>query len=234
MSSFLTILVTFVRHGQTEYNVKHLAQGQYDVPLNEKGINQSILAGKALSKDVFDFIYSSDLSRAYETATKIVEESCFQRVPITQEILLRETSHGIFENGPGTKLKEAAIAAGFSEEDRRKFRPPGGENQDDVALRASTFLFKVIEEQCLNPNGVNSIVVVSHGLFLRELFKILLKKETSGKETIESWENILVSGTGPNTGISKFTLKVNRDNCDLISTKCSLFLSNDHLKTCLE
>ena len=83
-------------------------------------------------------------------------------------------------------------------------------------------------------NGVNSILVVSHGLILRELFKILLKKETSEKETVDAWKNILVSSTGPNTGISKFTLKVNPDNCDLISSTCSLFLSDDHLQTCLK
>ena len=149
MSSFITILMTFVRHGQTEYNVKHFAQGQSNVPLNAEGIKQSILAGKELSKSFFDVIYSSDLSRAYETATKIVEESSLlsEKIDIIPDILLRETCHGIFENGPGSKLKEASIAAGFSEEDRRKFRPPGGENQDDVALRANTFLLKVIEKE---------------------------------------------------------------------------------------
>ena len=60
--------------GETEYNVKHIIQGP-NVPLNEKAKLQAILAGESLKNDHFDLIYSSDLSRAFETAKTIVNEN---------------------------------------------------------------------------------------------------------------------------------------------------------------
>jgi broad specificity phosphatase PhoE len=206
------------------------------VSLNENGINQSILAGKALCNTLFDVIYSSDLNRAFETATKVVEKSNVlkQPVDIIPEVLLREMSHGKFENGPSSKMREAALAAGFSQEDRRKFRPPGGENEDDVALRAKQFLSKLIQEECTKENHASNILIVSHGLLLRELYKTILEKETSKLETKEGWNTILKSSTGPNTGISNFHLQIDKRNCELLSTKCLLFASDAHLKTEIE
>ena len=234
MSSILTILITLVRHGKTQYNVEHIIQGQFDAPLNEEGKYQAVLAGKSLKNNHFDVIYSSDLSRAFDTAKTIVEENDVIRQPhvIMPEVLLRETCHGVFENRPSPELNVAAKAAGFVEPNLRKFRPEGGENQDDVSLRAKQFLAKILEEKCTKQKEEgNRILVVSHGLFIREFLRILLEKETSEGSSVEKWKNILISGTGPNTGISKFYLKVST-TCDIISTKCLLFLSDDHLSTC--
>lgn len=60
----------FVRHGQTDENKAHHIQGRRDIPLNDFGRYQAKLAGEYI-KDLnikFDKIYSSPLSRAYETA----------------------------------------------------------------------------------------------------------------------------------------------------------------------
>ena len=230
-NSVVSIQVTFVRHGQTDYNLKHISQGQTDVPLNEKGLNQAILAGKSLSQIHFDIIYSSDLSRAYKTAETILQENKVIQTTcnIVPEILLREMSHGIYENKPNSAGKEAAEAAGFSHTDRRNFRPPGGENQDDVEKRAREFLSKLIEKRCFNKNEGNNILVVSHGIILREVFKILLEKDIGEKVILEERKAILLKGCGPNTGISKFNLTVCSDKWEIISTKCLLFLSDEHL-----
>ena len=233
MSAILTFFLTVVRHGETDYNVQKISQGQMDVPLNENGKYQATLAGKALKDTHFDIIYSSDLSRAFETATEIVDHNTLlkQPFPITSDILLREMSNGIFENKPSQVHDVAAMEAGFEKPYLRKFRPEGGENEEDVSLRAQRFLAEMYRQECVQQNKTCHILVVSHGLLLRELIRILLEKENSDNELKQKWKNILIAGTGPNTGISKFQLDIN-SNGYLVSAKCLSFLSDDHLKNC--
>ena len=232
-SKYTSVEVTFVRHGQTDYNLKKIfSQGQANIPLNENGLNQAVLAGKSLSQNHFDTTYSSDLIRAFKTAEILVQENQVVQKPVNikSEVILREMGHGIYEQKPKSVLREAAKRAGFSEEERRNFRPPGGENQDDVEQRAKEFLAKLIQDISKDSEKQNSILVVSHGIFLLKLFKMLLEKDVGKKETREGRKADLSNGMKiPNTGISKFKMTIDLENMDLISTKCFLFLSDEHL-----
>ena len=61
--------VFIVRHGQSTYNIVRRIQGRTDVSrLTEKGCNDAIKVGKALSNICFDAIYHSPLARATQTA----------------------------------------------------------------------------------------------------------------------------------------------------------------------
>src|SRR5688572_6765371 len=62
--------ITLLRHGQTSWNVIGRWQGHGAVPLNEAGRRQAEVVGEYLAEVNFevDYIYSSDLSRAAETA----------------------------------------------------------------------------------------------------------------------------------------------------------------------
>ena len=59
-----------IRHGETEWNVRHVLQGTADIPLNYNGKRQA----EALAEEIraqglkFDRIYVSPLERARETA----------------------------------------------------------------------------------------------------------------------------------------------------------------------
>ena len=135
---------------------------------------------------------------------------------------------GIYEHQAKSVILETAKMAGFSS--RKYFKPPGGENQDDVEERAWKFLAKLIRDVSKNSEEQNSILVVSHGVFLREVFKILFEKDAGEKETRERRKTDLSNGIKvPNTGISKFELTIDLENMDLISTKCFLYLSDVHL-----
>ena len=59
-----------VRHGQTELNAEHRAQGRNGKPLNEVGIEQAKELKKKFKKEniKFDYIYSSPQERAIQTA----------------------------------------------------------------------------------------------------------------------------------------------------------------------
>ena len=69
-----TTAIYLVRHGETTANVSNVLQGQSDVPLNEQGLKQAALIGARLREKHFDFIASSDLSRAAVTAREIAGE----------------------------------------------------------------------------------------------------------------------------------------------------------------
>lgn len=61
--------VYFVRHGETDWNRTRKLQGQLDVPLNETGLKQSMLVGKALKGIPLVKAFSSDLQRAMQVRT---------------------------------------------------------------------------------------------------------------------------------------------------------------------
>ena len=57
-----------VRHGQTDWNLKHLMQGMTDIPLDETGKMQAFNVKEKLKNVKLDICFSSPLSRAIETA----------------------------------------------------------------------------------------------------------------------------------------------------------------------
>ena len=85
-----------VRHGQSTANATGTWQGQMDFPLSEKGRQQAGMAGLALSRETFDGLYSSPLSRAFETASIIGARSGFKGEIVPVEGLT-ERSGGILE-----------------------------------------------------------------------------------------------------------------------------------------
>ena len=60
--------LTICRHGQTDWNAEGRLQGHQDIPLNSLGIEQAEILRNELADKHFDLIFSSPLSRAYQTA----------------------------------------------------------------------------------------------------------------------------------------------------------------------
>jgi len=89
---FCTIYL--VRHGKTDWNDKKLVQGHTDIPLNLEGQ----ITAKELAKEFggvkFDRVYSSDLSRARETAEIIALE---HQLAVETTKALRERNFGNLE-----------------------------------------------------------------------------------------------------------------------------------------
>lgn len=65
--------IYIVRHGQTDYNIEERYGGRIDVPLNEEGIKEAIEVKDKLKNIKFDLVFSSPLSRAYNTAKIIYD-----------------------------------------------------------------------------------------------------------------------------------------------------------------
>lgn len=63
--------ICIIRHGETDWNKNGKLQGRTDIPLNNIGISQAKQSGEFLSKNNWDYIITSPLKRAKQTASTI-------------------------------------------------------------------------------------------------------------------------------------------------------------------
>lgn len=148
--------ILLVRHGQTDWNRDRRVQGWTDVPLNEEGRRQARALAASLDGRVFDAVYSSDLSRALETA-RIVAAA--QQVPVTPLAGLREKHFGTWEGLTDTEVLSRfpdAHATGWGD----------GESTDEMAERVVATVEKISAE---HPGG--EVLVVTHGGPIRALLR---------------------------------------------------------------
>ncbi len=153
-----------VRHGETAWNAEHRVQGQLDIPLNEIGLRQAQSVGLALRGERFDAIYSSDLSRARQTAEPIAN---FLSMKLVIEQDLRERHYGIFE-----RLTYAEVRQKYPEDYARfEARDPEyafrtGESLRDFSARSIAIVSKIVKQ-----NEGKSILVFTHGGVLDKLYR---------------------------------------------------------------
>lgn len=83
-----------VRHGETDWNAEGRLQGHTDTSLNDYGRRQAAALADELAGDGIDVVYSSDLSRARETAEIVAARL---GLPVVLEPDLREKNWGSWE-----------------------------------------------------------------------------------------------------------------------------------------
>jgi broad specificity phosphatase PhoE len=147
--------IYLVRHGQTAWNKEEIFRGRTDVPLDETGLKQAELAGEYFNGMEIYGIYSSPLSRAWETAQKIARLHHLNVQPL-QGIL--DMSFGKWEGQSHREIQknDKEIYRQWREEPHL-VRLPGGESLDDVRVRAVNALGEVIR----NHPG-KTLILVSH------------------------------------------------------------------------
>ena len=142
------------RHGQTIWNVERRFQGQTDIPLDETGEAQAEHAARRLATLRPDAIFSSDLSRAANTAAPLAR---LTGLAVTLDKDLRERHGGAWEG-----LTDRQISERYPVE-RATWNPPDGEPTTTVADRVSVALRRIADT--VEDGGL--AVVVSHGAALR-------------------------------------------------------------------
>ena len=150
----LITTIFLIRHGQTDWNLAHRWQGHIDIPLNETGRRQSGLLAQRLANLPIRAVDTSDLARAFETATILAEPMGLQPIP---DSTLRERFGGHFQGLTFDELESQ------HEEAWRRVRlengtPPGGESLFQVAKRMSAFY----ETIAIRHSG-QLVALVSHG-----------------------------------------------------------------------
>ncbi len=143
--------------------------GISDIPLTAEGRKQAKSVAGYLKHYPMDRIVTSPLSRALETAEAI--RSFHPSIPIEKVSDLHERSFGVLEGllfeEATTRYPQIVMGEMWQYPD---FRPPHGESLSDVAKRAQ----KVINYLTSSYSG-QTIVIVSHGSFIRNFLAELLK-----------------------------------------------------------
>lgn len=150
-----------VRHGETEWNVKGITQGQMNSFLTEKGRQQALVTANELKDINFDAIFSSDLIRTQNTAEIIKLD---REIVIQTSKLLRERNFGSFEGRHGNEfretLKEKILEREkLSEEEGWSFRLADDIETDEELV--DRFIIQLREITVAYPN--KTVLVVSHG-----------------------------------------------------------------------
>ncbi len=148
--------LVILRHGQTAHNVKSLMTGQLDVPLTKEGEEQAREAGILLKGVRIDKVYSSTLSRAFNTAA-LALKSAGKDLPVEKRAEIIEGNTGDF-TGRNHKTDPEILAHG-----RIYDQPmPNGESDKDVVTRVRAFFETEILPRL--QRGENVMVVAHSGV----------------------------------------------------------------------
>lgn len=206
-------VVYFVRHGQSEHNIAPVFQSP-DSPLNELGCKQAASIAERVSKLSFEALITSPFARAKQTAD-IIAKATGKEYELSD--LFVERVKPTVVNGKSYEDKEANDIWRKWEESLYKtgIRVADGENFDDLITRADKAL-KFLEDR-----PEQSLVVVTHGFFLRTLIaRILIGDLLSG----EAFFRFQKSASMENTGISVIRYQTSFEQAD----SWRLWIYNDH------
>lgn len=179
--------VYLIRHAQASGNLERIFQGRYDGTITPLGKKQLDGLAEHCRDLGLEAIYSSPLSRAYETAQAV---NRYYNLPIVTEEGLLEINGGDWEG-----KKWQSFPVDYPEQNRNwyeapwDFAAPGGETMKEVYDRMRDTLLHIVSQE----RG-KTIAVVSHGCALANLITFCQDKPV----TELNWENLC-----DNTAISK-------------------------------
>lgn len=153
----------FLRHGETLWNKENRFQGHTDIALNANGRKQARQAAKRLACVHLDAVYSSDLSRAHETAEIAAEP---HKLPVVMDSGLRERNGGVWQGLTTNEIHEKYpdLSQRWKQGDP-DCAPEGGETINELCDRAFGCVLSIAEKY---PD--QTVLIVSHGGPLKAIF----------------------------------------------------------------
>jgi len=151
----------FIRHGQTDLNLKGIVQGRaVDSPLNETGHRQARAFYEAFRDVPFDKVYTSTLLRTKQTVRPFLDAG----VPTEELSGLDEISWGIYEG----KEQDETVMAGFEaivtawRNNELDTGVPGGESPNELVARQKEAVRHMLAQE-----REKTVLVCMHGRALR-------------------------------------------------------------------
>lgn len=160
-----TTRICFVRHGETDWNIERRMQGHFDLPLNANGEAQALMAGRHFAGVQADALYSSDLTRARQTAQPIANA---MQQPMITLAALREQNFGRCEGMvfPEIEATNPEDARAIASRDPDYAAPGGGESRRQHAQRILDCVERLVAE-----HAGQTLVVVTHGGVLDVIYR---------------------------------------------------------------
>jgi len=183
--------VYFVRHGQSEANVGNYVHGDHESPLTEHGRLQAARIAERCANLPIEIIIASDMVRALQTAGAISERIS---KPVEPSELFRERRVPLsVQRAPSGEEGERLYLDWV-----RAFYDPilpldDGEKFDAIIARAGEALLHLQERE------ESTILVVTHGFFLRTLFAFVLYGRSVTREQLK---NLALHLRMDNTGVT--------------------------------
>ncbi|MDQ3099184.1 MAG: histidine phosphatase family protein [bacterium] len=141
------IHITFAPHATSIDNEKGLASGYNDIELSQLGLQQAKELGERNNELPLDRIYTSDLKRAYKTATIAFEN---RNIPIHKDARLREWDYGDMTQHPKIEVESERI-------NRISTPFPNGESLIQATTRVGDFLGEL-----LHYHDFENIFIIGH------------------------------------------------------------------------
>ena len=157
--------VIFIRHGQSVGNHYGLIQGNLDFNLSDEGRKQAQAAALEIKKlvgKIKPLIFSSDLSRAWETAV-IIAEKLGLNLPVPDR-RLRERNMGVLQNKHWTTVDWEMV-------NKFDHKINNLESRETLLERIVDFLRFILANKSVIGK---TVIVVTHGVTLSHIYHFLL------------------------------------------------------------
>src|SRR6202045_1826342 len=143
--------LVLLRHGESEWNAKGLFTGWVDVPLAAKGIQEASAGGRMLADAGVrrDWVHTSVLTRAIQTANYAVEAAGLSWLPVRRSWRLNERHYGALQG-----KDKAATRAEYGDEQfmmwgRSYDVPPPPLGDDDPLSQAADPRYALLPDDLL-------------------------------------------------------------------------------------
>jgi len=167
--------VTIIRHGQTEWNKENRIQGHKDSPLSAQGVLEAQRTSQTIQAMQFDAIYSSDLGRAKQTTRLVLSPTQHKQAQFN--VYLRERCLGIYD-GTCRNRVEDNLQLSFRLFKDIDFIPKLGESIVQLRTRINLCI-----QHMYTHHKNQHILVITHGMFLKQLHHIITGVERSTSNT---------------------------------------------------
>lgn len=200
--------VYFIRHGESEFNVKSLIQ-HHDVDLTDEGVKQAEFVARRFESIPIDVIVASPMLRTKNTA-EIINDKLKKEIVYDESFLERKRPtefEGLHYEDENWQKVDIKIKENFDNPD---WRYSDEENHHDLVKRANAAI------NFLENLDKDNVLVVTHGMILRYIIAAMVFKE---KLTAQIFIPFYKFFKTKNTGITLVTFE---------DDKWKLLTWNDH------